>query len=134
MDEQLKNLKRAMKKHTFSEVQFTEAQKQHVRAKMTPMIEQEILSLLHEPKTATELIQLLHVKGVDGLLQNEGIVFTILHRAEIAEELIGCWDEKEEKSYRLSKKGLAKYCGQTKKDTGRWSLKSLLQQVTIYEA
>ena len=123
-----------MKTHTFSEVQFTEAQKQQVRAKMTPTIEREILSLLNEPKTATELIQLLHVKGIEGLLHNEGIVFTVLHQAEIAEELIGSWNEKEEKSYRLSKKGMAKYCGQTEGVKARWSLKSLLQEVTIYES
>lgn len=134
MDERLKNLKHAMKNNTFAHVQFTEEQRAKVHDKMQLNIEPELFTLLTERKTATELIQLLHVKGVKGIWQNEGLVFTKLHQAEAEEFVDGIWDEQGEKSYMLTKKGIKKYVGTTETMRANWSLKRLFSEVTPHES
>lgn len=133
MDEQLKHLKRAMNKHTFSTVAFTDEQRSRIHAKLAMQIESELFLLLTEKKTATELIQLLHVKGVTGLQQNEGIVFSALHEAELAGEVEGVWSEQGKKTYTLTKKGVKKYVVQEVTRAG-WSIKSLFHEVRPHES
>ncbi|WP_042473439.1 helix-turn-helix domain-containing protein [Bacillus ndiopicus] len=134
MDERLKNLKRALKNNTFANVHFTEEQRMKIRDKMQPDIEQELFSLLTERKTATELIQLLHVKGVKSIWQNEGLVFIKLHQAEVAGYVEGLWHEQGEKSYRLTKKGLHKYVATSQQSEAKWSFKRLLNEVKPNES
>ena len=134
MDERLKNLKRAMKNNTFSHVEFTEEQRGSILEKMQPDIEPEMFALLTERKTATELIQLLHVKGIQAIWKNEGLIFEKLHEAEADGIVEGIWSECGEKSYRLTKKGLKKYVGQAETVRDSWSLKQLFHEVTTYES
>lgn len=131
MDERLKGLKRAMKNHTFADVHFSEEQRMKIRNQMQPNIEQALFSLLTERKTATELIQLLHVKGIKSIWQNEGLVFIKLHQAEAAGEIESIWNAQGEKSYRLTKKGQQKYVEAAQQ---KWSLKGLLHGVKPNES
>ncbi|MEC1177460.1 hypothetical protein P9B03_03105 [Metasolibacillus meyeri] len=131
MDERLKNLKHAMKKNTFADVHFTEEQRMKVRDQMQPDIERELFTLLTEHRTATELIQLLHVKGVKSIWQNEGLVFIKLHQAEAAGDVEGLWDKQGTKSYRLTKQGLHKYAEDVQP---KWSFKRLLHEVKPNES
>lgn len=98
-----------MKKNIFADLHFNEEHRATIRDKMQTNVEKEFFTLLTERKTATELIQLLHVKGVKSIWQNEGIVFIKLHQAELEGDADSISNEQDEKSYNPTKKGLQKY-------------------------
>ena len=97
MDERLKGLKKAMKNHTFQNVQFSEQHRQKVHTKMEQLQDVDltpaILALLTEQRSGSELAQLLHVKGIKSIVDNEGMIYTILHKEELLGTLESYWSK-----------------------------------------
>ncbi|SOC15656.1 PadR family transcriptional regulator [Ureibacillus xyleni] len=107
MDERLKGLKKAMDQHTFQNVQFKDAHRQQIKQQITldEDITQIILALLTNEKTGSQITQLLHVKGTKSIVNNEGVVYTILHTEEQLGNLESYWSSDGEKYYLLTAKG-----------------------------
>ena len=105
MEERLKNLKKAVDQTVFNKVEFmAKHQKQiHNQLHIVPL-KQTILSMLTELKSGTELTQMLHVRGVEKIVNNEGIIYSILHEAEQHGWLSARW-ESGVKYYQLTKLG-----------------------------
>lgn len=123
MDERLKGLKKAMDNHTFQGIKFSDEHKK----KITQQIEQQqedvtenILSLLTQAKTGSELTQLLHLRGVKSIVNNEGCVYTILHTQELLGIIESYWVEGE-KFYQLTNKGLKLVNKTERQKSGRLS-------------
>lgn len=138
MDEQLKGLKKAMNLHSFRHVQFNDQQRQIINEKIEQLKEEEItqviLTLLTQSKTGSELAQLLHVRGIKSINNNEGIIYTVLHSEELRGTVESYWSEEGEKYYILSSKGLKILQKEQKLKKGRLSLKELFSEVTQYES
>ena len=49
---------------------------------------------------------LLHVKGIKSIVDNEGMIYTILHKEELLGTLESYWSKTGEKYYKLTNKGL----------------------------
>lgn len=133
MGGELKNLKRAMKKHIFQNIEFDEKLRTGIVENISTNLEQELFLLLGEHKTATQLIQQLHVKGIKAIKENEGLVFTTLHQAEFAGDIEGVWNNAGEKLYILSKKGKKKIA-QLEKVSKSLKLTSIFHEVTANES
>ena len=105
MEERLKNLKKAMDQTVFHKVEFTKEQQQHVHKQLETLpLKQTILSMLAEAKSGVELTQLLHVRKVEQIVDNEGLIYTLLHEAEAQGFLCSSWKDGV-KYYQLSKLG-----------------------------
>ncbi|MEK4486243.1 helix-turn-helix transcriptional regulator [Psychrobacillus sp. FSL H8-0484] len=105
----LKNLKQAMQKHTFQDVQFDEMEQQAVHTKIQQLISVEdlksaLLGLTQTEKSGFELTELLHMRSEQAIFQNEGLLYQCLHELEADEYINGLW-KNGEKVYFLSKKG-----------------------------
>ena len=75
----LKNLKQAMQKHTFQDVQFDEMEQQAVHTKIQQLISVEdlksaLLGLTQTEKSGFELTELLHMRSEQAIFQNEGLL------------------------------------------------------------
>lgn len=105
MEERLKKLKKAIDQTAFNKVEFTakHQQKIHKQIKALPL-KQTILSMLTEVKSGVELTQMLHVRGVEQIIDNEGLIYSILHEAEQLGWLTTRW-ENGVKYYQLTKLG-----------------------------
>lgn len=105
MEERLKKLKKAIDQTAFNKVEFTSKhqQKIHKQIKELPL-KQTILSMLTEVKSGVELTQMLHVRGVEQIIDNEGLIYSILHEAEQLGWLTTRW-ENGVKYYQLTKLG-----------------------------
>lgn len=105
VEERLKNLKKAVDQTVFNKVEFmAKHQKQiHNQLHIVPL-KQTILSMLTELKSGTELTQMLHVRGVEQIVNNEGTIYSILHEAEQNQWLSARW-ESGVKYYQLTKLG-----------------------------
>ncbi|WP_421663779.1 PadR family transcriptional regulator [Lysinibacillus telephonicus] len=138
MDERLKGLKKAMNNHTFRQVKFTDAHRQKINEQIEQLEDQDvtkfILSLLTQERTGSELTQLLHVRGIKTIINNEGIVYTILHAQEQQGIIESYWTEDDEKYYKLTNKGM-KILQKKKvqKSSRDISLKQLFNEVTLNE-
>ena len=136
MEERLKGLKKAMKNTTFEHLQFSEVHRQKVNDQIKQLspaaLTEEILPLLVESKTGSELVELLHVRGEKSIRCNEGAVYTALHLAEQNGELESFWTEGE-KYYRLSKKGHKLLQKKHTSTATRFSLRQLFHEVTTDE-
>ncbi|WP_339172173.1 helix-turn-helix transcriptional regulator [Solibacillus sp. FSL R5-0691] len=105
MDDRLKNLKTAMDRTAFSGTKFTEQHKQHVQRQLNvDELKKMILSLLFEAKSGIEITQLLHVRGVQDVVNNEGMIYSILHEQENDGLVLASWDDGV-KRYELTKAG-----------------------------
>ncbi|QUG42707.1 helix-turn-helix transcriptional regulator [Psychrobacillus sp. INOP01] len=105
----LKNIKQAMHKHTFQDVQFDEKEQQAVHTKIQQLVSVEnlkyaLLGLTQTEKSGFELTELMHMRGEQAIYQNEGLLYQCLHELEVAELITGLW-KNGEKVYFLSKKG-----------------------------
>lgn len=131
MDERLKGLKKAMQANTFKHVNFTAKQQQAVHQQLDKaLVLTELLSLLGAPKTGTSLTEMLHQKGITAIQLNEGIVYTMLHQAELDSYLTSYWADGN-KYYELTKKGMKLMQKQQVPERKRMSLTSRLQEVVI---
>lgn len=136
MDERLKGLKKAMNNHIFPQVKFTDDHRQKIKQQIEQLSEEDItkaiLSLLIKEKTGSELTQLLHVRGYKSIINNEGIVYTILHDQEQRGILQSYWCENDEKYYKLTNKGL-KIVQKKVLQRGNSLVKQLFYEVTSNE-
>lgn len=137
MEERLKRLKKAMNNHAFRQVKFTDTHRQKINEQIKQLQDEDlsrvILSLLTQAKTGLELTQLLHVRGIKSIINNEGIVYTTLHAQEQQGNLESYWTEEEEKYYKLTKKGLKVLQKQQLQESRGKSLKQLFDEVTPNE-
>lgn len=105
MEERLKNLKKAVDRTAFKQLEFTNKHQQQIRKQLQVLpLKQTILSMLTEAKSGIELTQQLHVRGVEQILDNEGLIYAILHEAEQQGWLTARWQEGV-KYYQLTKLG-----------------------------
>ena len=105
MEERLRNLKKAVDETAFKKLAFTSAHQQQIRKQLQPLpLQQTILAMLLEAKSGVELTQQLHVRGVEQIVGNEGMIHSILHEAEQQGWLVATWSDGV-KYYALSKLG-----------------------------
>ncbi|MGE7981085.1 helix-turn-helix transcriptional regulator [Solibacillus sp. NPDC093137] len=105
MDDRLKNLKKAMDRTAFSSTKFTEQHKENVQRQLSAEeLKKVILSLLFEAKSGIEITQLLHVRGIHDVVNNEGMIYSILHEQESDGYVLANWKEGV-KRYELTKTG-----------------------------
>lgn len=98
-----------MQKHTFQNVKFDESKQQAVHTKIQQLVSVEdlkpaLLGLTQIEKSGFELAELLHIRGEQAIIQNEGLLYQCLHELEAEELINGLW-KNGEKVYFLSKKG-----------------------------
>ncbi|MGF2614771.1 PadR family transcriptional regulator [Rossellomorea vietnamensis] len=110
MENRLRNLKRAMKTTTFSGLEFNDEHRKEIHKKLHKEEREEdilssILQLLSQEKTGFELAKQLRGRGVRKFEDNEGLLYTLLHRLEHKEYVESCWAEESGKLYRITKKG-----------------------------
>ncbi|MCM3388803.1 helix-turn-helix transcriptional regulator [Ureibacillus chungkukjangi] len=134
MEERLKGLKKAMNTHTFRQVKFTDEHRQKVNQQIEEIdLSGIIFPLLTQSKTGFELTQLLHVRGIKSILNNEGAIYTTLHEEELQGMLESYWSDEGEKHYTLTKKGLKVLQKQQLAKRRENSLKQLFNEVTPNE-
>ena len=105
MDDRLKNLKKAMDRTAFSSTRFKDQHKENVQRQLSAdELKKVILSLLFEAKSGIEITQLLHVRGIQDVVNNEGMVYSILHKQESNGFVRANWEEGV-KRYELTKTG-----------------------------
>ncbi|MBS4177875.1 PadR family transcriptional regulator [Lederbergia citrea] len=111
MEDRLKNLRKSMEKTTFNQLKFTEQQRKDIREKINKQNESEedillaIMQLLVLEKTGFELAKYLRSRGIQKFENNEGLLYTLLHRLEQSGCLQSNWDESAAKHYKLNDKG-----------------------------
>lgn len=105
VEERLKNLKKAVNQTIFTKVEFMEEHQQQIHKQLQLIsLRQTILSMLTDSKSGIELTQLLHVRRIEQIVDNEGIIYSILHEAEQHEWLSTRW-ESNVKYYQITRLG-----------------------------
>ena len=105
MEERLKQLKRAIDQTAFENVEFTNNHQQNVHKQLQVLpLKQMVLSMLAEAKSGVELTQMLHVRCAEQIVNNEGVVYSVLHEAEQQRWLKASWIDGV-KYYQLTKLG-----------------------------
>ncbi|MEK4386655.1 helix-turn-helix transcriptional regulator [Solibacillus sp. FSL W7-1464] len=105
MDDRLKNLKKAMDRTAFSSTKFTEQHKENIQRQLSvDELKKVVLSLLFEARSGIEIMQLLHVRGIQDVVNNEGMIYSILHEQESDGFVFANWTEGV-KRYELTKTG-----------------------------
>lgn len=105
VEERLKKFKKAANGTVFNKVEFTEKHQKQIHKQLhTLSLKQMILSILTEAKSGVELTQMLHVRGVEQIVDNEGLIYSILHEAEQQRFLSASW-KNDVKYYQLTKLG-----------------------------
>ncbi|MBO1511523.1 PadR family transcriptional regulator [Metabacillus bambusae] len=111
MEDRLKNLRKSMEKTTFKQLIFTEQHQCNIRKKINKLniSDEEVLlavmQLLVHEKTGYELTKHLRGRGILKFEDNEGFLYTLLHRLEQKNCLLTRWDESEAKQYQLNDRG-----------------------------
>lgn len=111
MEDMLKGLRKSMEKTTFKGLEFSEEQRRRVHKNINKKIESEehlhlaILQLLLQEKTGYELTQLLRARGIQQFEENEGFLYTLLHRLEQNGVIASSWDSAGYKYYQIQDKG-----------------------------
>jgi hypothetical protein len=108
MEDRLKNLKKAMDQRAFSQLNFTEKHRRNIREKINQQTENDedillaVMQLLVHEKTGFELTKLLRGRGIRKFEDNEGFLYTFLHRLEQSGSIQSSWTEDEAKYYQLT--------------------------------
>lgn len=111
MEDRLKGLRKSMEKTTFKQLDFSEEHRKQVCEKINKPYEDEediilaVLQLLLHKKTGYELVQLLGGRGIQKFEENEGFLYTLLHRLEKNHFIKSSWDHSGAKYYHLNDKG-----------------------------
>ncbi len=93
MEERLKNLKKALDQTAFNKVEFSANHQQQIHKQLQVLpLKQTMLSMLTEVKSGVELTQMLHVRGFEQIVDNEGLIYSILHEAEQQGWLTARWE------------------------------------------
>ena len=107
IEQRLQGLKRATDAVQGEPLVFTEQHKQNVRAFMQQAeLKRSILTMLSQPKSSSDVTQLLHAKNEKLIVQNEGAIIKMLHELELEGFLQSSWQDREQKLYVVTKKGL----------------------------
>lgn len=105
MEERLKKLKNAVDQTVFNKVEFRIKHRQQIHKRLHVLsIQQTMLSMLTESKSGTEITQMLHVRGFEQIVHNEGMIYSVLHEAEQHGWLSARW-ESGVKYYQLTNLG-----------------------------
>ena len=92
MEERLKHLKKAINQTAFKNVEFTNNHQQNIHKQLQVLpLKQMVLSMLAEAKSGVELTQMLHVRCAEQIVNNEGLVYSVLHEAEQQGWLRASW-------------------------------------------
>lgn len=124
MDDRLKNLRKTMDRTSFANLKFSEKHRRNIHEKINRQDENEedillaVMQLLIHDKTGYELMSLLRGRGIQAFEDNEGSLYTLLHRLERAGCLQSSWDTKETKYYQISNKG-TKVLRKAEKNSGK---------------
>ena len=130
MEGRLKNLKKAIDQSAFKKVEFTENHQKNIHKQLQVLpLKQTILSMLTESKSGVELTQGLHVRGVEQIVENEGLIYMILHEAEQQGWLRASWIDGV-KYYQLTKLGNKQF--QQEKVDGKLSMKERILGVRMH--
>jgi predicted transcriptional regulator len=111
MEDRLKNLKKAMDQRAFRQLNFTEQHRRNIHKKINQQVENDedillaVMQLLVHEKTGFELTKLLRGRGIRKFEDNEGFLYTLLHRLEHSGSIQSSWNEAEVKYYQLTDKG-----------------------------
>jgi hypothetical protein len=111
VDDRLKNLKKIMDKRTFTDLEFSNQHQKAIRKKINQLevsddeILLAVMQLLVQEKTGHELTGLLRGRGIQKFENNEGFLYTLLHRLELSGCIETNWDESGAKYYWLKDKG-----------------------------
>lgn len=111
MEDRLKNLKKAMDQRAFTQLNFTEKHRRNILGKINQQAENDedillaVMQLLVHEKTGFELTQLLRGRGIQKFEDNEGFLYSLLHRLEQSGCIQSSWTEAEAKYYQLTDKG-----------------------------
>jgi len=111
MEDRLKNLKKAMDQRVFSQLNFTEKHRKNILGKINQPAENDedillaVMQLLVHEKTGFELTKQLRGRGIKKFEDNEGFLYTLLHRLEQSGCIQSCWTEAEAKYYQLTDRG-----------------------------
>lgn len=113
MEDRLKNFKNAMKRTVLHDLNFTQEHKESIRRKIKQLpetSEEDILlaffQLLKQKLTGFELSRLIRARGIEKFENDEGFLYTSLHKLEHKGYLNTYWNEPDVKYYQLSTKGL----------------------------
>ena len=111
MEERLKNLKKSMKTTCFSQLEFTEDDRNQIHKKIEKEVEDDemillaVLQLLLEEKTGHDVAKQLRSRGILKFEDEEGLLYTVLHALEQKNYLIVRWRSDYSKMYKLTSKG-----------------------------
>ncbi|WHY01417.1 PadR family transcriptional regulator [Neobacillus sp. DY30] len=111
MEDRLKNLKKVMNKRTFADLNFSDQHQKAIRQKINQQEESDeeillaVMQLLVHEKTGHELTGLLRGRGIQKFENNEGLLYTLLHRLEQSGCLQTNWNDSGAKYYWLKDKG-----------------------------
>lgn len=134
MDDRLKGLKKSMNNTTFSQFNFTEQHRKEIRDKISKNDNSEedillaVMELLVHEKTGSELVRFLGGRGIRKFEDNEGSLYSLLHKLEQDDCLQSRWNESTTKYYQLNNKG-RKLLRKTEKQstTKRFTWKGLVE-------
>ncbi|WP_110928749.1 PadR family transcriptional regulator [Bacillus massiliglaciei] len=110
MEDKLKRLKSAMKKHTFLDLTFTEAHKKAIHSAIEKQnVSREdiligIFRSLDKEKSGYEISESLYQKGIRKFESNEGALYAVLHELEQEGYLQTFWEAGERKVYSLDER------------------------------
>lgn len=111
MEERLQKLRKSMEKSTFKQVSFSDRVRERVKKEIHAPVEKDndvilaILQLLHHEKTGFELTGFLRARGVKRFEDQEGLLYTVLHRLEQNRLIQSAWNQEGAKFYQVSDKG-----------------------------
>lgn len=114
MDEHLRNLRKTMKTTIFKDFTFSEKNKAEIKKQINYHKYEngkqlnDILTILNVEKTGFEIAKALLAKGIKFYFQNEGKLYTNLHKYEQEGYVQSHWEKRNdqmEKYYSLTKKG-----------------------------
>ncbi|WP_217587541.1 PadR family transcriptional regulator [Lentibacillus saliphilus] len=113
MENRLRELRQSMENSTFKSISFSEELRQRVHEGIRKQKETDesislaVLQILMNATTGFDLTQLLTSRGIQAFHQNEGALYTLLHRLEQDGYLNAYWDDSGVKFYQTSGKGKA---------------------------
>ncbi|WP_102262489.1 PadR family transcriptional regulator [Mesobacillus jeotgali] len=135
MEERLNKLRKSMEKSIFKELSFSEKMRKEIHKQINMPDESDdlltvaILQLLLHEKTGYELTGLLRSRGFKKFENNEGTLYTMLHKLEQKRLITSCWKSEGTKFYQIIDKG-RKYLRKHKKESssGRIVINGLLEE------
>jgi DNA-binding PadR family transcriptional regulator len=136
MENRLKKLKKTMKTTTFSGLEFTDAYREEIHKKLKQEDSEEqillaIMQLLINEKNGFDLAKQLRSRGIKKFEDQEGMLYTILHRMEGKEYLESHWTKENGKVYKISRKGSRLLKKQEKRSTDSRAVWKTLMEVRL---